>query len=105
MDDAALLDALLELARETALPVQRLPRQPIFDGLSPSPSGVCRVRGETRVMLADADPVPERIAVLARALRSARGDALEGRFLAPALRECLDAAEPSEAAEGRAGRT
>jgi hypothetical protein len=92
MEERALLEALLELAEETALPVQRLGRQPIFEGLSPSSSGVCRVRGELRVLLSDSDPVSARVAVLARALRRHRGEALESRFLAPALRECLDAA-------------
>jgi len=99
MEERALLEALLELARESALPVQRLGRQPIFEGLSPSSSGVCRVRGELRVLLADSDPVPARIAVLARALHSERGAALQERFLAPALRECLDAAAEQACAD------
>jgi hypothetical protein len=92
MDAPALLACLLELAGETGLPVRRVGRQPAFEGLPPGSSGVCRVRGELRVMLFDSDPVPERIRVLARALRESRSAQLEGRFLPPAVRECLEAA-------------
>jgi hypothetical protein len=61
---------------------------------------VCRVRGEVRVLLADSDPLPDRIRVLARVLRERRGAELEGRFLPPAVRECLergDGAGPADA--------
>lgn len=92
MEDLELFQALLELASETGVAVQRVSRQPVFEGLSPSSSGVCRVRGEVRVLLADSDPLPARIEVLARALSGSRREVLEGRFLAPALRECLDRA-------------
>ena len=95
MDDAGLFEALLALAQETGLPVQRLPRQPLYEGQPPSPSGSCRVRGEVRVLLADSDPLPARIQVLARTLRRTRGEALEGRFLPPAVREALEGAEPA----------
>jgi hypothetical protein len=90
MDASALLHCLLELAGETGLAVRRVGRQPAFEGLPLGSSGVCRVRGELRVMLFDSDPVPERIRVLARALREIRGAELEGRFLPPAVRECLE---------------
>lgn len=92
MEPAALLDLLVELAGETGLVVGRLSRQPAFEGLSESASGVCRVRGEVRVLLSDSDPLPDRIQVLARALQEARAGELEGRFLPPAVRECLDRA-------------
>jgi hypothetical protein len=99
MEETLLLEALVELARETGLSVQRLPRQPLYEGQPPSPSGSCRVRGEVRVLLSDSDPLPTRIQVLARTLRRTRGEALEGRFLPPALREALEGAEPSCAPE------
>jgi hypothetical protein len=92
MDEPGLLEALLELAADTGLEVQRVGRQPAFEGLAPSASGVCRVRGEARVLLSDSDPPGARIAVLARALRSLRGEDLESRFLAPAVRQCLERA-------------
>jgi hypothetical protein len=90
MEPRLLLDELVQLAGETGLEVRRLSRQPIFEGLSPSSSGVCRVRGEVRVLLSDSDPLADRIRVLARALREARGRELEARFLPPAVRDCLD---------------
>jgi hypothetical protein len=92
MDAPALLDCLLELATDTGLPVSRVGRQTAFEGLPLAASGMCRVRGELRVMLFDADPVAERIRVLARALREGRSAELEGRFLPPAVRECLERA-------------
>lgn len=91
MEPAALLEALLELARETGLVVQRVGRQPALD-LPPVASGVCRLRGELRVLLADADPPTERIRVLARALCEFAAADLEGRYLPPAVRECLERA-------------
>lgn len=91
MEPAALLEALLELAREAGLVVQRVGRQPAFD-LPPVASGVCRLRGEMRVLLADADPLAERIRVLARALCECAAADLEGRYLPPAVRECLERA-------------
>ena len=90
MEPAALLEALAVLAAETGLVVQRVGGQPAFEGLSPSSSGVCRIRGEVRVLLSDSDPLVARIQVLARALQSRCGAELEGRFLAPAVRQCLE---------------
>ena len=91
METPELLEALIALAESFGLAVQRVGRQPAFDGLSPSSSGTCRLRGEVRVLLADSDPPEVRIEVLARALREAAGPALEERFLPPAVRACLDA--------------
>ena len=96
MEEAALLEALVELAAETGITVQRVSRQPVFEGLSPSSSGVCRVRGEVRVLLSDSDPAAARIRVLARALAAGPQEALEGRFLPPALRACLEAARGAD---------
>jgi hypothetical protein len=56
----------------------------------PSPaSGVCRVRGETWVLLAASDGLERRIEVLAQALKSHAGQILEGRYLPPAVRQRL----------------
>jgi len=91
VDSAQLLDALLELANDVGLRVRGLGAGASSDGLGMTSSGVCRVRGELWVLLADADPVERRVAVLARALRDEVPDALEGRFLPPAVRACLEA--------------
>ena len=90
MEPAALLEVLVLLAAETGLVVQRVAGQPAFEGLPPSSSGVCTVRGEVRVLLSDSDPLAARIQVLARALQSRCGAELEGRFLPPAVRQCLE---------------
>jgi hypothetical protein len=94
MEPSQLLETLLELADSVGLAVQRVGRQPAFEGLSPSSSGTCKVRGKVRVLLADSDPLEARISVLARALREDAGEALEERFLPPAVRACLEAAAP-----------
>jgi hypothetical protein len=91
MEAPELLEALRELAQACGLEVQRVGRQPAFEGLSPSSSGSCRLRGKVRVLLADSDPLEVRIEVLARALRETAGAALEERFLPPAVRARLDA--------------
>ena len=52
-------------------------------------SGVCRVRGEPWVLLAAADGLDRRIDVIADALKTHAGAALEGRYLPPAVRARL----------------
>ena len=95
MEDPALLAALRELAEEVGLRVERVAAQPALEGLSPGSSAVCKLRGETVVFLSDSDPLATRIEWLARGLRQHSGESLEDRFLAPAVRACLDeAAEP-----------
>jgi len=82
-----LLDRLAELAREAGLQVRELRAGGEGD---PSPaSGVCRVRGETWVLLSASDGLERRVEVLARALKSHAGHLLEGRYLPPAVRERL----------------
>ncbi|HVN37653.1 MAG TPA: hypothetical protein VMW19_05685 [Myxococcota bacterium] len=90
MEDAALLAALVELAEELGLPVRRLPPDPVFDGVGPSGSGLCTLRGRRMVWLAPSDPPERQAEVLARALREHAGESLEMRFLPPAIRECLN---------------
>ncbi|HEY5657120.1 MAG TPA: hypothetical protein VIY27_04975 [Myxococcota bacterium] len=91
MEPAQLLVALLDLARDTGLPVRTL-------GGGDAASGVCRVRGALWALLAESDPVPRRVAVLAQALRSHAPDLLERRYLPPAVRDCLEA--PDAAPQG-----
>jgi hypothetical protein len=82
-----LLARLADLAREAGLEVREL--HAASDG-QPSPaSGVCRVRGETWVLLAVSDALEERVEVLARALKTHAADFLESRYLPPAVRARL----------------
>jgi hypothetical protein len=90
VEAARLLDALVDLAEEVGLPVRKLGRSNAADAPTLTASGVCRVRGEVWVMLLDADPAERRVEVLATALREHAAEALEQRFLPPALREILE---------------
>jgi hypothetical protein len=91
MEAAELLDALLALAAEHDLPVRRISGSTL-DGLGPSASGACVLRGRRLVLLCAADPLERQLEILARALREHAGEALDGRFLPPALRVCLEKA-------------
>jgi len=90
MEDAALLAALVELAEELGLAVRRLPADAAFEGVGPSGSGLCTLRGRPMVWLAPLDPPERQVEVLARALREHAGESLEMRFLPPAIRERLN---------------
>jgi hypothetical protein len=90
MEHAALLAALLELAQELGLEVRRIGASAAQDGLAPAASGVVRLRGRVLVMLFAGDPPERQADVLARALRAHAGDALEMRFLPPAIRAWLE---------------
>ncbi|MDH5306849.1 MAG: hypothetical protein OEW02_06670 [Myxococcales bacterium] len=92
MQAEALLEALLALARETGLAVRRVGAAAAGEGIAPTASALCRVRGELWVVLVDSDPAPRRAAVLARGLRVHAPQQLEGRYLPPAVRACLEAA-------------
>jgi hypothetical protein len=82
-----LLERLAELAREAGLEVREL--RAGAEGEPAPASGVCRVRGETWVVLAASDGLERRIDVLAQALKSHAGQILEDRYLPPAVRERL----------------
>jgi hypothetical protein len=82
-----LYERLAGLAREAGLEVRDL--RAGGDGQPPPASGVCRVRGQTWVLLAASDALEERIEVLARALRAHAADLLERRYLPPAVRARL----------------
>ena len=89
MEPEELLEALADLAAEAGLSVRVLRRGAGSDDLTTASSGVCRVRGEIWVVLAQADPVEERIEALARALREHAESLLEQRYLPPAVRARL----------------
>ena len=87
MNDAEVLAALVELAEQAGLRVRAA--RGASDAGPLAASGVCRVRGETWVVLIGDDPLADRIAVLSGALREHAAEWLEGRWLPPALRERL----------------
>ena len=94
MSPEALHEELLALAGEAGLRVRKAGRTPDPD--LPLSSGVCRLRGEIWVVLADGDSLAERVDTLVLALRTHAGSFLESRFLAPALRELLE--DPTQGA-------
>lgn len=87
MNDAEVLAALIELADQAGLRVRAA--QGAADAGPLATSGVCRVRGVTWIVLIGDDPLPDRIAAVAGALREHAGEWLEGRWLPPALRDHL----------------
>ncbi len=89
MEDSALLEALLLLAEELGMRVDRLSERGLEEGMAPAASARCRLRGETWVMLSPADPARRWIEVLGEGLRDVGGAALEDRYLPPALREVI----------------
>lgn len=84
MSPAELLEALLALARELDLEVR------CVAPAEEAASGVCRLRGRVWVVLSGGDPVEQRIAVVAAALRDHAADACEARYLPPAVRAALE---------------
>ena len=90
MEDAALLDALVELAEELGITVRVLTGA-ARDGEALQ-SGPCRVRGEPWLMLAAHEPLEARQAAAIAALREFASEALADRYLPPALRNVLESA-------------
>ena len=90
MDEAHILETLLDLAGEAGMKVRTSGRAKLGEDLPPVASGVCRVRGEVWVVLAASDAVPVQIETLAVALRQHAAELLENRHLAPAVRAHLE---------------
>lgn len=89
MEGEALLDLLVELARQAGIQVRVMPRS--AEELQPAPrSGFCRIRGAPWLLLAAGEPLEDRLEAAARAVRALGPEALEGRYLPPAVRERLD---------------
>jgi hypothetical protein len=82
VEPAELFDRLCQLAREAGFAVRPTQDRELA-------SGACRVRGQIWIVLAPGDPVEERIRVVAGALAAHAADFLEGRYLPPAVRDCL----------------
>ena len=68
MDEAQILEHLLELAGEAGMKVRAGGSGRLGDDLPPVASGVCRVRGELWVVLAEGDGLLIQIDTLANAL-------------------------------------
>ena len=92
MEAGSLLDQLVALADEAGIRVRQLPRAARGREGDPARSGLCRMRGELWLILAPSEPVEDRIEAVAAALRGARPEWLDSRYLPPAVRERLDRA-------------
>lgn len=90
MSPDEMLDELVGLAGEAGLDVRVLTGRGDVDAGIPTRSGVCRVRGDLWVVLAAADSLEDRIAVVCGALREHAASFLEDRYLPPAVRERLE---------------
>jgi hypothetical protein len=86
VDATVILQHLVDLGEEAGIRVDV-----IRDAEGPLDSGMCRVGSEIRVLLHPADPLENRIALVARALRTHATDLLATRYLPPAIRERLEA--------------
>lgn len=91
MDEARLLEALLELASRTKLEVRVLSSPSLTGEYAPTASAACRVGERIWVVLAPDDPVRHQAEILGRALQRYRTEVLETYFVAPGVREFLDA--------------
>jgi hypothetical protein len=100
VDAGEVLSFLVALAEEAGIAVRVLPRGAAGEGEPAPRSGACRIRGAPFLLLAPAEPLEDRISAAAVALRRFAPQALEGRFLPPAVRERLEAGGDDDAAPG-----
>jgi len=89
MENAELMQALLDLCGEAELDVRLVGGSGLAEDESPLGSAVCRVRGKLWIVLSRGDPVEVQLRVLSTALRDHAGELLESRYLPPALRALL----------------
>ena len=90
MEPSAILEVLLDLARDAGLEVRPVGSEGLEPSESPPGSGVVRVKGEVWVMLSSVDPVAIQLEVLAGALRDHAAKLIEDRYLPPAVRSLLE---------------
>ena len=95
MDDQSLLESLLSLADEAELEVRVISTRAAKTDLAPTESAACRVGARIWVVLNPDDPTQHQAEVLAGALARYRAEFLEGRFIAPALRDFIARVDPS----------
>ena len=89
VDNAELMQGLLDVADAAGLEVRTAGAGGRADGEPPLSSAVCKVKGSVWVVISAQDPVEVQIDVLARALRSHAADYLDSHFLSPAIRARL----------------
>ncbi len=89
MDDAALLQMLLDLARRLGFEIRTAPLTPRDQELTVR-SGACVLRGRRLILLDRAAPAGEKCAALLEALRC---EDLGGIFVPPVVRQLLDGEE------------
>jgi hypothetical protein len=94
MDPRDLLEGLLELASAAELEVRILSKQAASADNGLQESAACRVGSRIWVVLSPDDPSAYQAEVLGEALSRYRSEFLEGRFMAPALRELIDRVDP-----------
>ena len=97
MDPVELLQALMDLAREAGLAVRVVGRNPGAEPdalIAPRASAVCKIRGQTCVVIASSDPLTGQLEVLTDAVKTHAAEYLGSHYLPPALREYLG--DPSD---------
>ena len=94
MEEKDVLEALLELAREAGMRVERAGRESQEADLPPLASGVCRVRGEIWIVLSNRESIAVQIGTLGDALRTHAAELIESRHLPPAVRAALEPTRP-----------
>ena len=90
MEPSAILDVLLDLAREAGFQVRPVGRGGLEPGESQPGSAVVKLKGDVWVMLSSVDPVAIQLDVLAGALRDHAEELIESRHLPPAVRSVLE---------------
>ena len=95
MEEADLLECLLEMAAEADFRVEIAGRDARSADALPIMSGICRLRGQWWVVLSRSEPASAQIQILAQALRDHAGPLLASRHWPPAIREVIER-EPSE---------
>ena len=95
MEGEALLDFLVELAQDAGIQVRVIPRSAAEGDPAPR-SGICRIRGCPWLLLASGEPLEDRIEAAVMAVRAHAPEALEGRYLPPAIRERLNSPRGSQ---------
>lgn len=88
MDEADILEALFELARDEGFEIRAAGRLAPDD--PPLLSGVCRLRGQLYIVLSANESVPMQIEAMASALRENAAESLQNRHLPPAIRVLID---------------
>lgn len=91
MRDEDRVAALLELAARADLEVRILSAKAAAEDGAPSQSAACRVGSRVWVLIVPDDPSAHQAAALAQALGHYRAEFLETCFIAPALRDFIDA--------------